>query len=461
MPCSALARSHKWLIASIKFALLCFITTQCTVMPNAGGGAQSQPKREAAAQKSQIRKADAVRTSTDALGDWTSDAPGVRHRLTTANLPRPHATKSVDNPAPGIKRPADAWPQVPAGFQVAEFATGLEHPRMIRTAPNGDLFIAESRPGRIRLLRAADGAMTPEANVIFAAELDRPFGIAFYPPGPDPQYVYVANTGAVVRFAYHNGDLQARGSAEVIVPDLPRGGHWTRDIAFSTDGQKMFVSVGSHAGAFEEPKGNDERRAAILEYNPDGTGFRLYAAGLRNAAGIIVNPHTGALWASVNERDGLGDDLVPDYITQVREGGFYGWPWFYLGPNQDPRHKGKHLELRDKVIVPDVLLHSHSAPLGMVFYTASQFPEEYLGEAFAALHGSWNRSKLTGYKVIRVLMRNGTATGEYEDFMTGFVTSDGQAWGRPVAVTVAKDGALLVTDDRANTVWRIAYHHAY
>jgi glucose/arabinose dehydrogenase len=456
------AQSHEHLFFCIVVALLCLVTANCTGKQNNAGG-QSQQRRDAANQNRQIPKAGTLLTGKDALGDWTTDAPGVRRRITTADLPKPYATESATNMPRPVKRPADAWPQVPAGFKVEMFAADLENPRMIRTAPNGDIFLAESRPGRIRVLRAADGAGKAEVTEVFASGLDRPFGIAFYPLGANPQYVYIANTGSVVRFAYQNGDLKARGKPELIVPDIPSGGqlrgggHWTRDIAFSKDGKKMFVSVGSHSNAYEDPDENEERRASILEYNPDGTGFRLYASGIRNAVGIAINPQTGELWASVNERDGLGDDLVPDYITRVREGGFYGWPWFYLGQNQDPRHAGKHPELRDKVIVPDVLVQSHSASLGMVFYTGSLFPKEYDGEAFAALHGSWNRTRRTGYKVVRVPMRGGVATGEYEDFMTGFVTPQGDVWGRPVAVAVARDGALLVTDDGSQTVWRISY----
>ncbi|MCM3869929.1 MAG: sorbosone dehydrogenase family protein [Pyrinomonadaceae bacterium] len=402
-------------------------------------------------------------TGQGALGDWTTDAPGVRRRITVADLPKPYATRSVDNGPKLVKRPLNAWPQVPAGFKVEEFLTGLENPRLIRTAPNGDIFFAESGPGRIRVLRAANGAGRPDVNEVFASGLNQPFGIAFYPLGPDPQFVYVANTDAVVRFPYRNGDLKARGEGEVIVPDLPGGGHlrggghWTRDLAFSLNGKKMFVSVGSHSNVYEDPNENEERRADILEYNPDGTGFRIYATGIRNAVGIAIHPQTGELWVSVNERDGLGDDLVPDYITRVKEGGFYGWPWFYLGPNQDPRHPGAHPELRNKVLIPDVLLQSHSASLEMVFYTGRQFPREYVGSAFAAQHGSWNRTRRTGYKVIRIPVRNGIPTGEYEDFMTGFVTPQGDVWGRPVGVAVGKDGSLFVTDDGSNTIWRISY----
>ena len=404
-----------------------------------------------------------VQTGQAALGDWTTDAPGVRRHITVADLSKPFATRSVDNGPRVSRRPADAWPQVPAGFKVEEFFTDLDIPRVIRVAPNGDIFVAESRPGRIRVLRAADGAGKPSANEVFASGLNRPFGIAFYPPGPNPQYVYVANTDAVLRFAYQKGDLKARGNPEVIVKDIPAGGqlrgggHWTRDVVFSKDGKKMFVSVGSESNVHEDPKVNEDRRASIHEYNPDGTGFRIYASGIRNAVGLAVHPQSGALWASVNERDGLGDDLVPDYVTRVKDGGFYGWPWFYLGSNQDPRHPDARPDLRNKVMVPDVLLQSHSAALLMHFYTGRQFPREYANEAFVALHGSWNRARRTGYKLIRVPLRKGVPTGEYEDFMTGFVTPDGNVWGRPVGVAMARDGALLVTDDGSNTIWRISY----
>ncbi|HEY0407846.1 MAG TPA: sorbosone dehydrogenase family protein [Pyrinomonadaceae bacterium] len=464
---SSFGQRSRWLFLML-MATLCGAALGCAAKTDTQ--AQSPAAREtptpqntATPQNPEASKAGATLTGKDALGDWTTDAPGVRRRITTADLPRPYATRSIDNGPRLVRRPADAWPKAPTGFKVEEFATGLDNPRLLRAAPNGDIFVAESRPGRIRVLRAADGAGKAAVNEIFATGLDRPFGIAFYPLGPNPQYVYVANTGQVLRFAYRSGDVKASGKPEVIVPDLPGGGqlrgggHWTRDIAFSNDGRKMFVSVGSHSNDYESPQENEERRADILEYNPDGTGFRIYASGIRNAVGIAVNPQSGELWASVNERDELGDDLVPDYITRVKENGFYGWPWFYIGPNQDPRHPGKHPELRGQVIVPDVLLQSHSASLQMTFYTGAQFPKEYAGDAFAAEHGSWNRERRTGYKVIRVPLRGGSATGEYEDFMTGFVTPEGNVWGRPVGVTVAKDGALLVTDDGSNTVWRVSY----
>ncbi len=233
------------------------------------------------------------------------------------------------------------------------------------------------------------------------------------------------------------------------------GGHWTRDLQFSADGKTMFVAVGSRSNVDDDD--SEKRRAMILAFDPDGKNERTYAWGIRNPVGLAVHPVTGQLWTSANERDGLGDHLVPDYITHVEQGGFYGWPWYYLGSNQDPRHDGKHPELKDKAIVPDVLVQSHSASLDMTFYDGTQFPEEYRLDAFASEHGSWNRARRTGYKVIRVPMKDGKATGEYEDFLVGFVTPEGNVWGRPVGVAVAADGSLLVTDDGSGSVWRVAY----
>ena len=404
-----------------------------------------------------------VLTGQGASGDWSTDAPGVRRRITTADLPKPYLTESVQNGPKLIPRPAGALPQVPAGFKVEEFTSGLKNPRLIRVAPNGDIFVAESRANLVRVIRATKDDSKPEINEVFAADLKRPFGIAFYPLGPNPQYIYIGNTDSIIRYPYQNGDVKPRGKAEMIVPDIPGwgelrgGGHWTRDVAFSQDGKKMFVSVGSHSNVYENPNENEKERATILEFNPDGTGRRIYASGIRNSVGIAIHPQTGELWGSVNERDGLGDDLVPDYITRIKEGGFYGWPWYYIGANQDPRHVGAHPELKDKVIVPDVLLQSHYASLQIVFYTGKMFPKEYRNEAFAAEHGSWNRAKRTGYKVIRVPQKNGVPTGEFEDFMTGFVTQDGNVWGRPVGVDFMKDGSMLVTDDGSNTIWRVTY----
>ena len=396
-----------------------------------------------------------------AFSDFRNERPGVVHRITVADLPAPYATESVRNQPTLVPRPPGAMPQTLPGYEVTLYAEGLQNPRLIRTAPNGDLFVAESEPGRVKVIRGMAGGKA-ETIEVFASGLNRPFGIAFYPLGPNPAYVYVGNTDSVVRFPYQAGDLKARGPVETLaaLPSAagPASGHWTRDLVFSRDGRKLLVSVGSGSNVDDpDTTPGEQDRATVLEFNPDGTGRRVYATGIRNAVGLAIHPKTGQLWASVNERDGLGDDLVPDYITHVEDGAFYGWPWFYIGGNQDPRHAGKHPELKAKVKVPDVLLQPHSASLEMLFYGATQFPAEHRDSIFAAEHGSWNTSKRTGQKVIRVPLKNGTPTGEYEDFLTGFVVDAAQVWGRPVGVAVARDGALLVSDDGSNTIWRVTY----
>jgi len=395
------------------------------------------------------------------FNDWNNERPGNRYMIKAGDLPKPYATDSAPNQSKVVPRPADAWPKVPAGFKIDQALTGMDSPRTIVTAPNGDLFVAESNPGRIRVLRGfgADGKVT--TNEVFATNLTMPYGIAFYPPGPNPQFIYIGNTNSIVRFAYKNGDLKASGPSQTIVPNIPGGakyggGHWTRSLAFSKDGKKLFVGVGSKANVSDD-EASETNRADVLEFNPDGSGQRIYAAGVRNASGLAMHPQTGELWVAVNERDALGDDLVPDYVTHIQEGGFYGWPWYYTGPNQDPRFAGKHPELKEKVIVADVLLQSHSAPLNLAFYEGKQFPAEYRGDVFVTSHGSWNRAHRTGYKVIRLYAPNGKATGEYQDFVTGFVVDDANVWGRPVGVTVANDGALVFTDDASNSVWRVTY----
>jgi glucose/arabinose dehydrogenase len=398
------------------------------------------------------------------FSDYRTDKPGRVHKISLQDLPAPYATKSVNNNARLSPRPEGARPHAPAGYSVSHYASGLDNPRLLRTAPNGDVFLAESRSGMIKIFRSKAGVEKAEVTETFATGLKRPFGIAFYPLGRNPQWVYIGNTDSIVRFPYKSGDLKASGPSEVIVSNLPSGGqlpgggHWTRDIAFSQTGDKMFVSVGSLTN-IDDPDTNpkEKDRATILEFNPDGSRGRVFVSGIRNAVGIAVHPQTGQLWASVNERDGLGDDLVPDYITRVSDGDFFGWPWFYMGGHWDPRHQGKKPELQGKVKTPDVLIQPHSASLEMVFYTGTQFAAAHRDSAFAALHGSWNRELRTGYKVIRVPTASGAPTGEYEDFLTGFVTPEGQVWGRPVGVTVAADGALLVSDDGSNSVWRVAY----
>src|SRR4051794_5927825 len=338
--------------------------------------------------------------------DYTTERPGKRVKIVAADLPAPGATRSVDNGPRLVKRPKDAWPQAPAGFNVQLYADGLSKPRLIRVAPNGDAFVVESNDGVVRVFRGLLASGRAAWSGVFAKGFTKPFGIAFYPPGPDPRWLYVANTDSVVRFPYRSGDRTARGPAEKVVAELPGGGllrgggHWTRDIAFSRDGKKMWISVGSHSNNDDTDGNSVEReRADILEFDASGGGRRVYAFGLRNAVGLAVHPSSGELWASVNERDELGDNLVPDYITHVQEGGFYGWPWFYMGGQWDPRHRGKHPELRAKVITPDVLVQPHDASLQMTFYEGGQFPESYRGDIFAAEHGSWNRAVRSGYEV--------------------------------------------------------------
>jgi glucose/arabinose dehydrogenase len=396
---------------------------------------------------------------TPPFTDFRYEKPGNVHKITANDLPQPYATQSSYNGPSIVARPENVRPVAPAGFKVELYATGLDNPRTLRTAPNGDIFLTESDAGRIRIFRGITSDGKPELSAVFASGLKQPYGLAFYPPGPDPQWLYVGNTNEVVRFAYHNGDLKASGAPEHIA-DLPGGGHWTRSVAFSNDGKKMFVAVGS-ASNVSDPNTHPEEtnRADILWCDASNCELSVYAYGIRNAGGgIAVNPQTGELWCSVNERDALGDNLVPDYITHVQEGGFYGWPWWYIGGHQDPRHAGKHPELKDKAIVPDVLLQPHNASLELTFYDGKHFPAEYKGDIFAAEHGSWNKSVRVGYEVIRVpLHQTGHASGEYEDFLTGFVLPDGNVWGRPVGITAAPDGSLLVSDDGSNSIWRVSY----
>jgi glucose/arabinose dehydrogenase len=407
-------------------------------------------------------------TGQAAFTDYTREHPGVRRKITVADLPEPNPDESVDNGPALVPKPANAWPIAPAGFKVELYAQGFTEPRLIRTAPNGDLFLADSRAGAIRVLRGVGPDGKAATTETFATGLDHPFGIAFYPSGPSPKWVYIANTTSVVRFAYKTGDLKASTPPETIVPVLPGyaqlrgGGHWTRDVVFSKDGGRMFVSVGS-ASNVDDPDTHpgEFHRADVLEFTPAGKFVKIYASGLRNCVGEAINPITGQLWCSTNERDRLGNNLVPDYITSVKEDGFYGWPWYYMGGHQDPRLIGTHPELKARVITPDVLLNPHFASLEMTFYPETarpgSFPSEYRGDGFAAEHGSWNRAQRSGYEVIRIPMRDGHATGEYEDFLTGFVTPDGKVWGRPVGVTVGNDGSLFVTDDGSRSVWHVIY----
>jgi glucose/arabinose dehydrogenase len=417
-----------------------------------------------------------VRKGQAAFGAWRDDAPGVRRLIEPGDLPAPMLTPSVSNFAEPAARPDGVKPQVPQGFSVDLVASGLEGPRILRVAPNGDVFVANSKANEVRVYRLAGNTAKLEKEAVFAKGLNKPYGIAFYPPGPDPRWVYVANTDSVVRFPYKTGDLTASSKPEPMINGIPYVHHWTRDIAFSQDGKTLFLSVGSGSnvatdmfpqpleGGLEQwkktqplgaPWDTEEGRAMVLTFGPDGQNRETFATGLRNCSGLTLQPETGDLWCAVNERDGLGDDTPFEYATAVKKGAFYGWPWFFIGKNEDPRHKGERPDLRSSVTVPDVLFQAHSAPLGIAFYTGNAFPPEYSGDAFIAFHGSWNRKGRTGYKVVRVLFENGKPTGEYEDFMTGFVLTDDKVWGRPVGVAVAKDGSLLVSEDGNGTIWRV------
>jgi glucose/arabinose dehydrogenase len=356
-------------------------------------------------------------------------------------------------------------PKTLPGFKVNVYASDLTNPRELRAAPNGDIFLAEMDKGDIKVLRGVSKDGKAEQVETFASGLREPFGIAFYPVGANPEWIYIGDTDSVKKFPYHVGDLKARGEAQTVIDEIypgahkSHGGHSTRDLAFSPDGKRLFISVGSVSN-IDDPDTHaaEFHRANVLVCNPDGSDLKVFASGIRNPVGLAIEPKTGELWTATNERDALGDNLVPDYTTHVQDGGFYGWPWYYIGKNRDPRLKDSHPDWREKMITPDVLIQPHSAPLTFAFYNGGQFPAEYKGDMFLALHGSWNRSKRTGYEVVRVpLHQQGKASGEYEDFLTGFVTDDGNVWGRPVGIAVANDGSLLVSDDATQVVWRVSY----
>ena len=411
----------------------------------------------------------------------------------SSTIPQPRADSlpapSQPNSKPGriIERPSGVMPKAPAGFTVTLYAE-LQAPRMMVYAPNGDLFVSSPAANSITVLRDANRDGVFEMRSTFArgsgertagpppapafprrfgapaclappaftqrgpGSLAAPFGMAF-----SGGYLYVGNTGSIVRYRYTAGDLQAQGEPEKLM-DLPVGGHSTRNIIFNRAGTKMYVSIGSQSNG---DAGEDCRRAAILEFNPDGTGYRIYASGIRNPVGLALQPGTDIVWTAMNERDNLGDDLVPDYATALKEGGFYGWPYSYIGQHYDPRYVGAFPDLVQRAIVPDVLFPAHSAALGITFYTGTQFPQRYRNGGFVALHGSWNRSVAAGYKVVFFPMVNGKP-GPIEDFLGGFLASDGSngtpisTWGRPVGVTMSPDGGLLVSDDTGNRIWKIS-----
>lgn len=412
-------------------------------------------------------------TATDSTAKDTTGTQAV-------NLPAPDVNASKTKFSKVIGWPEGKTPVAPAGFTVTKFADKIKSPRNIYVAPNGDILvvlanserntkekIANALSGKdkaevsgssansVLLFRDSNNDGKFELQTTFLSGLDQPYGVLIIGSS-----FYVANTDGLYQYPYKTGDTKITGKGKKIV-DLPAGGynnHWTRNLIANADNSKIYITVGSGSNVGENGMEHEVRRAGILEVNPDGTGEKIYASGLRNPVGVAWAPNTKTLWTAVNERDGLGDELVPDYITSVKEGGFYGWPYSYFGQNEDPRLKGQHPELVKASIVPDVAVGSHTASLGLAFYTDKKFPAKYQGGAFIGQHGSWNRSTLAGYKVAFVPFKNGKPAGELEDFLTGFIADKdkGEVYGRPVGVAVTHDGAILVADDVSSTVWRVA-----
>lgn len=399
------------------------------------------------------------------------------------SLPPPYATKSVKNYSKVIGWPEGKTPQAPAGFTVTKFADGLQNPRWIYITPNGDILVAEANTetkglkkvtekisgkaesqntgesaNRITLLRDKDNDGTPELKQVLLFGLNQPFGMLVI-----GNLLYVANTDGIVQYPYQAGQTQIKAEGKKIL-ELPAGGynnHWTRNIIANADRTKIYISVGSGSNIAEHGMENEIRRANILEVNPDGTGERIVASGLRNPVGMGLAPGSNQLWTVVNERDELGDELVPDYLALVKDGGFYGWPYAYFGPNEDPRLKGQKPDLVKQTLKPDVALGAHTASLGLAFYNQKTFPANYHGGAFIGQHGSWNRSELSGYKVVFIPFENGKPSGQPQDFLTGFVadTAKSEVFGRPVGIAVHADGSLLVADDASNVIWKIQADH--
>lgn len=400
-------------------------------------------------------------TATPVVAQPQPDAPGQRFEILPRDLPKPYATESAGNSPETVRRAAGMRPRVPEGYRVNIFAEGLEHARNLTVAPSGEVFLAEPAAGRITLLVDADGDGAAEQRTIFAEGHESPHGLAL-----QAGWLYVADTERVWRYRWRPGQRRATGKPEPITPDGAlgdSGGHWTRNLAFSPDGSHFFVAIGSRGNLAVE----EEPRATIKRFRADGSGGAIYARGLRNPVGIAIHPDTGELYAVVNERDGLGDELVPDYLTAVREGGFYGWPYAYIGPNPQPGFAARRPDLVKKTIVPDVLFESHSAPIGLVFAKGGGFPDDWQDDAFVALRGSWNAARPRGYKVVRVPFEKGEPLGWYENFVTGFRIADGadsdparettaKVWGRPAGLALAADGSLLIADDTANVVWRVS-----
>jgi glucose/arabinose dehydrogenase len=375
------------------------------------------------------------------------------YEIKPSDLPAPKIETDVNNGPRVIPRPDGAMLNMPPGFEIDTFAEGgFTQPRWMALAPNGDVFLSDARGSKVIVLRDSNNDGRVDERFVFADGLSQPFGIAFW-----RDYVYVGNTNEITRYRYTPGQTKADGPPEKIA-DVPGKGyreHWTRNILFSPDGKKMYVTVGSESNVSVE---SDSMRATITEFNPDGTGKRTYASGTRNPIGLAWFPGTQTMWAAVQERDRLGDDLVPDYVTEIKDGGFYGWPFAYMG-FEDPRRKGERPDLVQKTLTGNVLIQAHSAILGLAFYEGRMFPDEYRGDAFVALHGSWNRTQRTGYKIIRIRFKNGKPVGGYDDFITGWMLGpdNRDVWGRPVGLLELRDGSLLITDDGANKIWRVTY----
>jgi glucose/arabinose dehydrogenase len=389
-----------------------------------------------------------------AFAQFLDQAPGQRFHIDPANLPKPYATDNAFNEAAIIARPANPIFHLPPGFSVNEFAGGLPAPRWLAVAPNGDVFVTLPRDDKVMLLRDADGNGKAELQSVFAEGFSQPHGLAIH-----DGYLYVGDVNRVWRIAWQPGDTKARAAPEPVTDSGVFGepsGHWTRNLVFTPDGKHFIVTVGSasNIGAEDPPV-----RATLQSFAASGHDQQTLASGLRNPVGIAYRPGSGDLYVVVNERDGLGDGLVPDFLTRIVPGGFYGWPYSYIGQNVQPDIP-PHPALVAKAIVPDLLFQSHSAPLGLAFYDGTMFPPEYRGSAFVALHGSWNAGRPTGYKVVFVPFTDGKPANYYENFLTGFWTAGhapAQVWGRPVALAVAKDGSLLLSDDASGTIWRISY----
>lgn len=420
----------------MKFSTLCLMSFSFWTIASCNGQISKEEKQKASQQK--------PNTVMTAVGEIT--------------LPAPYSSKSTTKRSGMKDWPEGRTPIAPEGFTVTKFAGDLKNPRWTYIAPNNDIFVVESNTfnsaNRITVFRDADKDGVFETRKIFKDGLDMPFGMLIL-----KNHFYIANTDGLYRFPYKEGDLKLTGEGQKIV-ELPAGGynnHWTRNLITNADDSKIYISVGSASNNAEHGMEIEKRRANILEVNPDGSGEIIYASGLRNPVGMDWNPANNELWTAVNERDDLGDELVPDYITSVKKGGFYGWPYSYFGQIPDPRMKGQGKDLVAKAIVPDVSVHAHTASLGFTFYKKDAFPANYKNGAFVGQHGSWNRSKLSGYKVLFVPFKDGKPSGKPQDFLTGFIANEEKAevYGRPVAVTVMNDGSLLVNDDSGNIIWQV------